>query len=86
MELSVVIVNYKVRYFLELCLQSVQDAIVDLDAEIIVVDNASSDDSCSMVRHKFPSMTRNCGQWREMHGQLREGKDFGVGNGLERTC
>jgi|TARA_B110000093_G_scaffold158626_1_gene177774 GT2 family glycosyltransferase len=57
MELSVVIVNYKVRYFLELCLQSVQDAIVDLDAEIIVVDNASSDDSCSMVRHKFPSIT-----------------------------
>ena len=57
MELSVVIVNYNVCHFLELCLQSVEDAIGDLNAEIIVVDNASSDGSCSMVRQKFPSIT-----------------------------
>ena len=57
MELSVVIVNYNVCHFLELCLQSVQDAIGDLNAEIIVVDNASSDGSCSIVRQKFPSIT-----------------------------
>lgn len=56
MELSVVIVNYKVRYFLELCLQSVQDALVDISSEIIVVDNASDDGSCLMVQQRFPKV------------------------------
>lgn len=56
MQLSVVILNYNVRYFLELCLESVQAAITDLDAEIIVVDNNSSDDSCQMVKEFFPNV------------------------------
>ena len=54
MQLSVIILNYNVRYFLELCLQSVQQATANLDAEIIVVDNNSPDDSCAMVKQKFP--------------------------------
>lgn len=57
MKLSVIIVNYNVRYFLELCLQSVQDALLDLDSEIIVVDNNSEDDSCKMVLENFPDVT-----------------------------
>ena len=56
MKLSVVILSYNVRYFLELCIKSVQAAITDLDAEIIVVDNYSSDDSCEMVRRLFPTV------------------------------
>lgn len=56
MQLSVVILNYNVRHFLELCLISVQKAVLGLDAEIIVVDNNSPDDSCAMVRSKFPSV------------------------------
>ncbi|MCC1485135.1 glycosyltransferase family 2 protein [Winogradskyella immobilis] len=56
MKLSVVILNYNVRYFLELCLQSVTEAIDDIDAEIIVVDNNSSDDSCSIVETLFPDV------------------------------
>ncbi len=56
MKLSVIIVNYNVRYFLELCLQSVQEALNDIDSEIIVVDNASVDDSCKMVKEKFPEV------------------------------
>ncbi|HUH28405.1 glycosyltransferase family 2 protein [Gelidibacter sp.] len=56
MKLSVVILNYNVRYFLELCLRSVQAAIANLDAEIIVVDNQSSDDSCRMVKQFFPEV------------------------------
>ena len=56
MKLSVVILNYNVRYFLELCLKSVKAAITDLDAEIIVVDNNSSDDSCDMVKDLFPEI------------------------------
>ncbi|MCB0463448.1 MAG: glycosyltransferase family 2 protein [Flavobacteriaceae bacterium] len=56
MELSVVILNYNVKFFLELCLKSVEQAITEIDAEIIVVDNNSSDGSCEMVKQKFPSV------------------------------
>lgn len=44
------------RYFLELCLRSVHDAISTLDAEVIVVDNNSEDDSCTMVKSFFPDV------------------------------
>jgi len=54
MKLSVVIVNYNVKYFLEQCLHSVQAAIAGLDAEIYVVDNNSVDGSVEMVADKFP--------------------------------
>lgn len=54
MKLSVVILNYNVRYFLELCIKSVQAAIVNIDAEIIIVDNNSKDDSVAMLKDKFP--------------------------------
>ncbi|HLO82727.1 MAG TPA: glycosyltransferase family 2 protein [Chitinophagaceae bacterium] len=43
--LSVIIVNYNVKHFLEQCLFSVMQAIKDIDAEVIVVDNASTDGS-----------------------------------------
>ena len=56
MKLSVVILNYNVRYFLEQCLLSVQDALKGIDSEIIVVDNDSKDDSCEMVRQLFPEV------------------------------
>ena len=56
MKLSVIIVNYNVKYFLELCLHSVLRAAEGVDAEVIVVDNNSKDESCSMVRVKFPSV------------------------------
>ena len=44
------------RYFLELCLKSVEVAIANIDAEIIVIDNNSPDDSCAMVKQLFPSI------------------------------
>ena len=56
MQLSVIILNYNVRYFLEQCVLSVQEAISSLDAEIIVVDNNSSDESCLMMKSKFPTV------------------------------
>ncbi len=54
MKLSIVIVNYNVRYFLEQCLLSVARAIEGIDSEVFVVDNASSDGSAEMVSQKFP--------------------------------
>jgi O-antigen biosynthesis protein len=56
LQLSVVIVNYNVRHFLEQCLFSVQKAITGLQAEVIVIDNNSSDDSIAWLRPRFPSV------------------------------
>ncbi len=56
MKLSVIIVNYNVKYFLEVCLHSVLRAAKGIDAEVIVVDNNSEDASCSMVKERFPSV------------------------------
>ncbi len=56
MKLSIVIVNYNVKYFLEQCLHSVQKASAGLEAEIFVVDNNSVDGSVKMVREKFPEV------------------------------
>lgn len=56
MQLSIIILNYNVRYFLEQCVLSVQSAIQNLDAEIIVVDNNSQDDSCKMMKERFPDV------------------------------
>lgn len=54
MDLSVIIVNYNVKYFLEQCLHSVQKAIGSLRVEVFVVDNNSVDGSCTHIREKFP--------------------------------
>ena len=56
MKLTIIILSYNVRHFLELCLKSVQAAIPSIDAEIIVVDNNSTDDSCKMVKALFPEV------------------------------
>ena len=56
MKLSVVILNFNVRHFLEFCLRSVEAATRTIEAEIIVVDNNSSDDSCTMVKNLFPNV------------------------------
>ncbi len=73
MQLSVIILNYNVRYFLEQCVLSVQKALEGIDGEVIVIDNASSDDSCAMMKTKFP------------HIKLIENKDnlgFPKGNNI----
>jgi len=57
MDLSIIIVNYNVRYFLEQCLHSVERATGDLQVEVYVVDNNSVDGSCAMVQEKFPDVT-----------------------------
>ena len=56
MQLSVIILNYNVRYFLEQCVLSVQKALEGIDGEIIVIDNNSSDDSCAMMKSLFPNV------------------------------
>jgi len=54
--LSILIVNWNTRDFLDACLHSLMRDIVGKKAEIIVVDNASTDGSADMVRDKYPSV------------------------------
>ena len=53
MDLSVIIVNYNVKFFLEHCLHSVCKSLEGIDGEIIVIDNNSVDGSCQMINEKF---------------------------------
>jgi GT2 family glycosyltransferase len=55
-DLSVIIVNYNVRAFLESALVSVRKAMNGISGEIIVVDNASDDGSVEMMQQKFPDV------------------------------
>ena len=57
MKLSIIIVNYNVKYYLEQCLLSVERAIEDVDAEVIVVDNHSKDGSVEYIEQRFPWVT-----------------------------
>ncbi|MCC6282632.1 MAG: glycosyltransferase [Saprospiraceae bacterium] len=56
MRLSIIIVNYNVRHFLEQALGSVRRALHNIPAEVWVVDNNSVDDSVRMVQEKFPEV------------------------------
>jgi GT2 family glycosyltransferase/lipopolysaccharide/colanic/teichoic acid biosynthesis glycosyltransferase len=55
-DLSVVIVNYNVKVFLEQCLIAIERARGNLNIEIFVVDNASVDGSQAMVKKRFPNV------------------------------
>ena len=50
MKLTVVIVSYNVKHYIEQCIVSVQQAARGIDHDIIVVDNASSDDTVGYLR------------------------------------
>ena len=57
MKLSIIIVNYNVKYFLEQCLCSVRAATRGMEAEVLVVDNHSADGSLEYLRPRFPEVT-----------------------------
>jgi len=67
----VVIVNWNTKELLKNCLNSVYQTIHDLNFEIIVVDNASSDGSLEMLQQNFPEVIRIGNQ---------ENRGFGAAN------
>ncbi len=56
-KLSVIIVNYNVKHFIEQCLFSVYKAANGIDLEVFVVDNNSVDGSSTLIKDKFPQVT-----------------------------
>jgi GT2 family glycosyltransferase len=57
MDISVIIVGWNAKHYLELCLNSLAEAPPRRSTEVIVVDNASSDGSSEMIKAKFPDVT-----------------------------
>jgi len=55
-ELSVIIVSWNVREFLEPCLESVFVTSNDISIEVIVVDNGSSDGTAEWLEKEYPSV------------------------------
>ena len=55
-KLSIIIVNYNVKHFIEQCLFSVFKAAEALPCEIFVVDNNSVDGSTTLIKEKFPQV------------------------------
>jgi GT2 family glycosyltransferase len=56
MDLSIVIVNWNTREMLRDCLESVRSQLHGVQAQIIVIDNASKDGSVAMVAEQFPEV------------------------------
>ena len=56
MTLSVIILSWNTRELTRQCLKSIYDNAKDLDYEVIVVENGSSDDSADMVAGEFPQV------------------------------
>ncbi len=54
MDISVVIVGWNARHYLELCLESLEAAPPRRSMETLVVDNASTDGSAEMIETRFP--------------------------------
>lgn len=56
MDLSVIIVSWRVKELLEQCLESIFRQTQDLQLEVIVIDNDSGDGTAEMVKNNFPTV------------------------------
>jgi GT2 family glycosyltransferase len=56
MDVSIIIVHYNVKYFLEQALHSLKRASGNLQVETFVIDNNSPDDSVEWIRDRFPDV------------------------------
>lgn len=55
-ELTIVIVSWNARRFVQKCLSSLQAATIGLDTEVFVIDNASSDGTPELIEQQFPKI------------------------------
>ena len=100
MKLSIIIVSYKVKYYLEQCLLSVRRAVEGIDAEVIVIDNHSEDGTVDYISTRFPEIkviasTNNLGFSKANNKAIRQSKgdyvlllnpDTVVGEDVLRRC
>jgi len=55
-QISIIIVSFNTEKLLFNCIKSIYQYIHDLEIEIIVVDNASFDNSVELIRESFPTV------------------------------
>jgi GT2 family glycosyltransferase len=77
MDISIIIVNYKTAGLVTNCLKTICDETKDIRYEIIVVDNASGDDSQAIVQQAYPTvrwiqMSYNSGFARANNEAIRQ--------------
>ena len=83
MDISIVIVNYRVKYFLEQTLLSAQEALHGLESEIFVIDNASGDDE----RDKLYGLRDRCELlFLDDNGGYAAGNNEGIRRAVEKGC
>jgi len=75
-ELTIIIISWNTRAYLERCLDSLADCSAPL--KIIVVDNASSDGSGALVKARFPGVNLIC-------NDTNRGFAAAVNQGISRT-
>ena len=54
--LSIIIVSYNVKYYIEQCLRSISKASKNVDVEVFVVDNNSNDGTIEYLSPRFPNV------------------------------
>ncbi|MCO6174794.1 glycosyltransferase family 2 protein [Flavobacterium sp. NRK F10] len=72
-ELSVILVNYNGIQYLDACLKSIQQHLLEIDYEIILIDNNSQDESCTFIKENYPTICLI---------ESRSNNGFGKGNNL----
>jgi GT2 family glycosyltransferase len=80
MDISVIIVNWNTKALLKKCLDSVYQTMSGLDFEVIVVDNASTDDSLALLKESYPQVIKICNRTNEGFGRANN-KGFSVMQG-----
>lgn len=56
MDVSIIIVNWNTRDLLRRCLRSLADGVGAVEAQVLVVDNGSTDGSAALVATEFPQV------------------------------
>jgi GT2 family glycosyltransferase len=56
MDISIIIVNYNTKSQVDSCLTSIYEKTKDVNFEIILVDNASTDGSQDLIKNKYPNV------------------------------
>lgn len=69
-ELSVIIVNYNGLKYLKNCFESLAENLKNISSEIILIDNNSSDESCSYIKTNYPDVVL-----------IESGENLGFGKG-----
>ncbi|MEW6295835.1 MAG: glycosyltransferase family 2 protein [Candidatus Diapherotrites archaeon] len=79
MELSIIIPNYNTKGYLEKCLNSIKKNAPSCSHEVIVVDDASRDNSVEMIKKKFREVKlitneKNLGFSKSLNKGIKESK------------